>query len=56
VRAVGRVQPRRQETPEAVADGRPFLCVEDESREAVAELLAELLVGVLERDAQVVLA
>jgi hypothetical protein len=35
---------------EAVSDGRPFLSLEEESREAVAELLAEMLVGAMERE------
>jgi hypothetical protein len=36
--------------PEAEVDGAPHLAVRDEDREAVAEVLADLLVAVLERE------
>ena len=37
---------------EAVAEGRPEILLRDEDLEAIAELLADLLVDVLERERQ----
>jgi len=37
---------------EAVAEGRPEILLRDEDREAIAELLADLLVDVIERERQ----
>jgi hypothetical protein len=40
----------RPRTPEAIVEGHRPLAVADEDREAVAELLADVLVAALERE------
>ena len=35
--------------PEAVVEGRPVFTLRDEDREAIAEILADLLIGALDR-------
>jgi hypothetical protein len=42
----------RQCAPEAEVEGRPRLLVREEDREAVTDILADMLIGALERHGQ----
>ena len=44
----------RATLPEAEVTGRPVLAVADEDREAIAEILAELLLAALDREAKAI--